>query len=109
MARSRDPRREHFWRQHHLRQHSSGLSISEYCTRECISAAAFYAWRKRLAPTLPALPEPPLFLPVHLASHALVRRHSRQPCESRSSFQATSAFAWTLCPSPNGFVASPPD
>jgi hypothetical protein len=70
MARSRDPRREHYWRQHLLRQHTSGLSIHAYCTRECISAAAFYAWRKRLAPTLPALPEPPLFLPVHLASHA---------------------------------------
>ena len=68
MARSRDPRREHYWRQHHLRQHSSGLSIGEYCTRECISAAAFYAWKKRLAPSLPALPEPPLFLPVNVAS-----------------------------------------
>jgi hypothetical protein len=68
MARSRDPRREHYWRQHQLRQHSSGLSIGAYCTRECISAAAFYAWRKRLAPSLPALPEPPLFLPVKLAS-----------------------------------------
>jgi hypothetical protein len=68
MARSRDPRREHYWRQHQLRRHSSGLSIGAYCTRECISAAAFYAWRKRLAPSLPALPEPPLFLPVNLAS-----------------------------------------
>ena len=68
MARLRDPRREHYWRQHLVRQHSSGLSIGAYCTRECISAAAFYAWRKRLAPSLPALPEPPLFLPVNVAS-----------------------------------------
>jgi hypothetical protein len=64
MARSRDPRREHYWWQHQLRQHSSGLSIGACCTRECISAAAFYTWRKRLAPSLP---EPPLFLPVNLA------------------------------------------
>jgi hypothetical protein len=68
MARSPDPRREHYWRQHHQLQLSSGLSIHAYCTRECISAAAFYAWRKRLAPSLPALFEPPLFVPVTLAS-----------------------------------------
>jgi hypothetical protein len=68
MARSLDPRREHFWRQHHLRQHSSGLSIHAYCTRERISFSSFYAWKKRLAPSLPALPEPPLFVPVNLAS-----------------------------------------
>ena len=68
MARSRDPRRERYWRQHHLRQHSSGLSIGAYCTRECISAAAFYAWKKRFTPSLPAIPEPPLFLPVNVAS-----------------------------------------
>ena len=68
MARLRDPHREHYWRQHHLRQRTSGLSIGDYCTRECISAAAFYAWRKRLAPLLPALPEPPLFVPVNLSS-----------------------------------------
>jgi hypothetical protein len=68
MARSQDPHREHYWRQHHLRQRTSGLSIGDYCTRECISAAAFYAWRKRLAPSLPALPEPPLFVPVTLSS-----------------------------------------
>ena len=29
--------------------------------------------------------------------------------ESRSIFQTTSGFAWTLYPSPNGFVASPLD
>ena len=68
MARSPDPRREHYWRQHLLRQHSSGLSISAYCTRECISAAAFYAWKKRLTPLLPALPEPAVFVPVNIAS-----------------------------------------
>jgi hypothetical protein len=49
-------------------QHSSGLSISAYCTRECISAAAFYAWKKRLTPLLPALPEPAVFVPVNIAS-----------------------------------------
>ena len=68
MARSRDLHREQYWQQHHHRQHSSGLSIGAYCTRECISAAAFYAWKNRLASSLPALPDPPLFVPVNFAS-----------------------------------------
>jgi hypothetical protein len=68
MPRSRDSHREYYWRQHHQRQHTSGLSVAAYCTRECISAAAFYAWKNRLISSLPALPEPPLFVPVNLAS-----------------------------------------
>jgi hypothetical protein len=68
MARLPDPRREQYWRQHHLRQHSSGLSIGAYCARERISFSSFYVWKKRLAPSLPAIPEPPLFLPVKVAS-----------------------------------------
>lgn len=67
MARSRDLHREEYWRQRHQRQRTSGLSIADYCTRECISAAAFYAWKKRLSTSLPALPERPLFIPVNLA------------------------------------------
>ena len=56
MARIRDLNREHYWRQHHVRQRTSGLSIAAYCQRESISAAAFYAWRHRLgAASLPAV------------------------------------------------------
>jgi hypothetical protein len=68
MARSRNPHRENYWRQHHQRQHASGLTIGGYCARECISAAAFYAWKKRLATSLPALATPLRFIPVNLAS-----------------------------------------
>lgn len=71
MARPSVSHREHHWRQHHKRQCSSGLSIADYCRRECISAAAFYAWKNRLATSLPALPEPPLFVPVIRASNRL--------------------------------------
>jgi hypothetical protein len=67
MARPKDANRENTWRQRHQRQIASGLSVAAFCERECISAAAFYAWKKRLAvPALPALPEPPVFVPVDL-------------------------------------------
>lgn len=67
MARPKDVNRENTWRQRHQRQAASGLSVAAFCECECISAAAFYAWKKRLAvPSLPALPEPPVFVPVDL-------------------------------------------
>jgi hypothetical protein len=66
MARHKDPIRERAWRQRLRQQSSSSLSIPAFCAREGISAAAFYAWRQRLAASsLPACPEPPLFVPVH--------------------------------------------
>jgi hypothetical protein len=67
MARPKDVDRENTGRQRHRRQTASGLSVAAFCERECISAAAFYAWKKRLAaPSLPALPESPVFVPVDL-------------------------------------------
>jgi hypothetical protein len=74
MASIRDFDREYFWRQHHGRQRSSGLSIAAYCQRECISAAAFYAWKHRLSTaSLPAVSTPPLFVPLNVTatSHRL--------------------------------------
>jgi hypothetical protein len=69
MARIMDLNRAHTWRQRHKRQRSSGLSVAAFCARECISAAAFYAWKHRLAaPSLAALPERPLFVPLNLDS-----------------------------------------
>lgn len=69
MARTRDLNREYHWRQHHLRQRSSGLSIEAYCQHECISAAAFYAWKRRLGTaSLPAVSSPPLFVPINVAA-----------------------------------------
>jgi hypothetical protein len=66
MARIMDLNRAHTWRQRHRRQKSSGLSVAAFCSREGISPAAFYAWKHRLA--APALPEPPLFVPLNLGS-----------------------------------------
>ena len=69
MARIMDLNRAHTWRQRHHRQKCSGLSVTAFCSREGISPAAFYAWKHRLAATsLPALPEPPLFVPLDLDS-----------------------------------------
>jgi hypothetical protein len=68
MARTKDLNREHHWRQHHVRQRASGLSIAAYCQRESISAAAFYAWRHRLAEaSLSAIAHSPLFVPLKAA------------------------------------------
>src|SRR5262245_15380861 len=69
MARIRDLNREHYWRQHHVRQRASGLSVAAYCHRESISAAAFYAWKHRLGVvSLPAVANPPLFVPLKVTA-----------------------------------------
>jgi len=68
------------WKQRVGRQRRSGLSIAEFCRRESISPASFYAWRKRLGGSRPkrlggrsrkgpsAGARRPLFVPVELAS-----------------------------------------
>ena len=43
MARPKDLGREHTWRRRLRRQAASGLSIPEFCSREGVSAASFYA------------------------------------------------------------------
>jgi hypothetical protein len=69
MARPKDLNLERAWRQRLRRQTSSGLSIPAFCASEGISSASFYSWRRRLAVrSLPARPEPPLFVPLHLES-----------------------------------------
>ena len=49
MARPRDLGLEHTWRLRLRRQATGGLSIPEFCEREGVSTASFYAWRRRLA------------------------------------------------------------
>ena len=69
MARPKDPDLERTWRQRLRRQTSSGLSIPAFCAREGVSSASFHAWKRRLtAGSLPARPQPPLFVPLHLDS-----------------------------------------
>jgi len=67
MARPKDLNLERAWRQRLRRQSTSGLSISAFCAREGVSCASFQAWKRRLAArALPARPEAPLFVPLHL-------------------------------------------
>ena len=67
MAPPQDLGLEHAWRLRLRRQATGGLSIPEFCRREGVSAASFYAWRRRLAaPSVTTPSEPPLFLPIRL-------------------------------------------
>jgi hypothetical protein len=67
MARPKDLGLEHTWRLRLNRQATGGLSIGEFCRRERVSTASFYAWRRRLAtPSVTAPSDSPLFLPIRL-------------------------------------------
>jgi hypothetical protein len=67
MARPKDLGLEHTWRRRLRRQVTSGLSIPEFCSREGVSTASFYAWRRRLAEPSPAAAvDRTLFVPLHL-------------------------------------------
>jgi hypothetical protein len=67
MARPKDLGLEHTWRLRLRRQATGGLSIPDFCDREGVSTASFYAWRRRLAATPVAAPaDPPLFVPIRL-------------------------------------------
>ena len=67
---------EQRWRERLRRFDRSGLTVLEFCEREGVSTAGFYAWRRRLAsqaePDLrPARSVPrPLFVPVSVRSAA---------------------------------------
>ena len=39
------------WRRRMERQHTSGLSIVEFCRREHVSPHCFHAWKRKLFPT----------------------------------------------------------
>jgi len=67
MARAKDPQLERLWRRRLARRSTSGLSVAEYCSREGITVASFYYWRRRLAAApRPAPVNPPLFVPLRL-------------------------------------------
>ncbi len=67
MARPKDLGLEHTWRLRLRRQAASGLSIPEFCERDRVSTASFYAWRRRLAAPPGTTPsDPPLFIPIRL-------------------------------------------
>jgi hypothetical protein len=70
MARPKDPDLERTWRQRLQRHSTSGLSTSAFCAREGVSRASLQAWKRRLADrSVPARPEPPLFIPLQIDPH----------------------------------------
>jgi transposase len=64
-----DPATRQRWQQRLERFRRSGLTVPAFCDREGISAAAFYAWRRRLQhdPALPAAADPRL-VPVRFVT-----------------------------------------
>ncbi len=48
MGRVSDPKLAASWQKRVERQLRSGLSVQEYCRREGVSPASFYAWKRRL-------------------------------------------------------------
>src|SRR5690349_3074164 len=68
LGRRPDPATRQRWQQRLERFRRSGLTVPAFCDREGISAASFYAWRRRLRddPNPPAT-ESPRVVPVRLA------------------------------------------
>jgi hypothetical protein len=69
VARSPDVELHGLWRDRVRRQAVSGSTIAQFCAQERFSIASFHAWKRRLrlidlADRRPALPAPPVFLPV---------------------------------------------
>jgi hypothetical protein len=50
MTRSPDPRKLAAWRERFARFSSSGVTVGQFCSRERVSVASFYHWRKKLGP-----------------------------------------------------------
>jgi hypothetical protein len=75
MPRTPDLKLHARWRERVRLQSQSGLTISQYCIREGISAAAFHAWKRRLrlinlADRRAKPPAPPAFVPITLQASA---------------------------------------
>jgi transposase len=48
-GKSRDPKRERFWRRHLRSQRASGLTIRDYCVEHDLSESSFHFWRREIA------------------------------------------------------------
>jgi transposase len=68
-----DPATPRRWQQRLDRFRRSGLSVADFCDREGVSTASFYAWRRRLqtaAPPSHASADAPRLVPVRVAGPA---------------------------------------
>jgi hypothetical protein len=76
-GKSRDPKRERFWRRHLKSQRASGLTIRDYCAGHELPESSFHFWRREIADrdrqregagTTPA----PAFVPVTIIEPPMV-------------------------------------
>jgi hypothetical protein len=64
-----DPTTRRRWQQRLQRFRNSGLSASDFCAREQVSPASFYAWRRRLREGHATAPtDAPRLVPVRLVA-----------------------------------------
>jgi transposase-like protein len=66
-GKSRDPKKESFWRRMVRGQAGSGQSVRAWCHRHGLQEATFYRWRAELARRDA---ERPAFVPVHVTDDA---------------------------------------
>ena len=69
MFRTVNSTKEDQWRSRLRRFQSSGMTVTQFCQAEQVSAPSFYQWRKRLA-TSRRNQAPPTFVPVRLTQAA---------------------------------------
>lgn len=73
MARAPDPTLRQWWRNLIASFDPERSTVAEFCRRHDISAASFYAWRRRLGRRTESQPERadlPAFVPVQVAPHS---------------------------------------
>jgi transposase-like protein len=64
-----DPATRRRWQRRLQRFRNSGLSVTDFCTREQVSPASFYAWRRRLRDGhAPAPSDAPCLVPVRVVA-----------------------------------------
>ena len=61
-----DPALRQLWHQRLQRFRHSGLSVADFCDREEVSVASFYAWKRRLHDNAAPASAPPGFVPVRV-------------------------------------------
>jgi transposase len=64
-----DPATRHLWQQRLDRFRKSGLAVADFCEREGVSTASFYAWRRRLQhDQAPPADDAPRLVPVRIVT-----------------------------------------
>ncbi len=65
-----DPALRQLWHLRLLRFQRGALSVADFCDREGVSVASFYAWKRRLHDHATAAAAPIRFVPIHVVPPA---------------------------------------